>query len=206
MSKTFYALAQVVRQRHQSFDFNEEISYPEAVKSVEYMRSLTNDPKNIWILNSIRTIRIWSSLPPLPASGLVEDKSERYQPIVNFIKKIARLTAFIFECHQQLPICIISTLSKCHPTVHLHISNWTRINDVMYHNDPTELALATCPNLRSLSAEFHKLPPKFDFRPEAFRRIVATSPHLETVSLSIDHQFRSSFSPLQTVEVPFPEA
>jgi hypothetical protein len=116
------------------------------------------------------------------------DQEYKWILMASLIAAIPYLQTIDFEAYEQLPLSIIEALAKHHPKAHLYVRNWTRKEGGQDHTDPAELALANCPNLRSIHTSdlrafpFPRMP--LNLRLPAFKRILALAPNLQEVEVS----------------------
>lgn len=160
-------------------------------KSNEILAGLLTDPAKKHILLSIRSITVMSIQKPgnwrvstLYNRPYREAHEKKWLLVADLLSKIPRLREFTLQGTDQLSVAVLDAIKRYHPQAHLHIQNWTRIEDDEDQNNAAELALAHSPNLRSLQARLWDTTSHIDLRQVALKRIVGLSPCLEELDIS----------------------
>ncbi|KAI5898047.1 uncharacterized protein SCHCODRAFT_02565727 [Schizophyllum commune H4-8] len=143
------------------------------------------DARLSWIHTAIRSITIRAE-PAFPFvlrkksnKGELE-KETTWTPLLALLSKLTRLADVTYDCPIPIPLLLLASLQEFHPHVHLHIRHWTRTTPGTLDDDPSEMALAESPLLRTLHASVGHGMWGWDFQWPAFKRIVARSPELRS--------------------------
>ena len=160
-------------------------------RSHEDLTNLIKDPAKRHILLSIRSITVNSMQKPRNWRIRTEsdqpnrqEHEQKWLLFTDLLSRIPHLRSFTLQGTDQLSIALLEALEKYHSEAHLHIQNWTRLEDDEDHNNPAELALARSPNLRSLQVRLWDTTSHIDLRRVALKRIVVLSPKLEVLDIS----------------------
>ena len=193
VSKVFYACAYPLRHRHQTFAFKEDLKDRRSQRSHDILRGLLADPARKHILLSIQSISVTSihksgnlRVSALCDRSYKESHENKWLLMTDVLSKIPHLRTFTLQGTDQLSVAVLDALAKHQPQAHLHIQNWTRLEDDEDHNNPAELALAKSPNLKSLQARLWNTTTRIDLRQAALKRIVAISPALDDLDISTE--------------------
>ncbi|KAI4528327.1 A-alpha X3 [Schizophyllum commune Loenen D] len=147
------------------------------------------DARLSWILTAIRsiTLRAEPAIPfamrKNPTKGELE-KESTWSPLLALLSKLTSLANVTYDCPIPIPPFLLNALQESHSHVHLHIRNWTRTTPGALDDDPSEVALAESPLLRTLHASVRHGMRGWDFQWPAFKRIVARSPNLRSFKYS----------------------
>ncbi|KAL1670676.1 A-alpha X3 [Schizophyllum commune] len=147
------------------------------------------DARLSWILTAIRsiTLRAEPAIPfamrKNPTKGELE-KESTWSPLLALLSKLTSLANVTYDCPIPIPPFLLTALQESHPHVHLHIRNWTRTTPGTLNDDPSEVALAESPLLRTLHASVRHGMRGWDFQWPAFKRILARSPNLRSFKYS----------------------
>nr|AAB41337.1 A-alpha X1 [Schizophyllum commune] len=143
------------------------------------------DARLSWIHTAIRSITIRAE-PAFPFvlrkksdKGELE-KESTWTPLLALLSKLTSLADVTYDCPIPIPLSLLASLQEFHPHVHLHIRHWTRTTVGTLDDDPSEMALAESPLLRTLHASVGHGMWGWDFQWPAFKRIVARSPNLRS--------------------------
>lgn len=159
-------------------------------RSHEILTGLLNDPTKKHILLSIRSITV-NSVPKRKNWRIRTEfdkptrqaHEKKWLLFADLLSRIPHLKSFTLQGTDQISVALLDAFERYHPQAHLHVQNWTRIEDDEDHNNAAEIALARSPNLRSLQARLWDTT-YIDLHRGALKRIVAVSPNLDTLDIS----------------------
>jgi hypothetical protein len=184
VNKSFRATAARLHNRHKHFIIRQEAGDPDTEKTAKLISELLNDPNKKTILNSIHALTVtcdWQWSSPNFVDPELSDAAtfhHRLDQLVTLVAEIPKLRTLTFTGNFPIPISLLHVLETRQPQCHLHIRDWQHPLTDTDHNDPAEIALATSPNLRSITARLWG-----DGCARPLRRIVSLSPHLESVEI-----------------------
>jgi hypothetical protein len=134
-----------------------------------------------------------TSLSGFSGSGEVEsrDNNARWQPVAEFIYKLAALQHLIWASTDQVPRCMLDVLHSRLPNARLHVNTFSFRSlyqkvDHLHDVDPDEYALATSPCLSSICSvsTYYDTDGNIDYGEEAILQMVgALAPNLRSVSI-----------------------
>jgi hypothetical protein len=160
-------------------------------KSHDILMTLLTNPAKKHILLSIRSITVMSvhkhgnrRVSSLFDRLYGESHEKKWLLMADLLSKIPYVWNFTLQGTDQLSVAVLDALERYHPQAHLHIQNWTRVEDDEDHKNAAEVALARSPNLRTLQARLWDTTSHIDLRYAALERIVELSPHLEELDIS----------------------
>ncbi|KAJ8081634.1 hypothetical protein PM082_007480 [Marasmius tenuissimus] len=125
-----------------------------------------------------RQRRIAANQPVVPSEEAIQN---RWGPFVELLTRVVNLQELVFDCTERVPLVLLKSLERRHPSCRLHVKNWTRIRSDVKVGDAHEEALGHSPCLRSIEATFGTGGPHLDLNVAAFERILGLAPNLETV-------------------------
>ncbi|KAK1231456.1 hypothetical protein PQX77_005436 [Marasmius sp. AFHP31] len=123
-----------------------------------------------------RQRRIAADQPIVPSEEAIQN---RWGPFVELLARVVNLQELVFDCTERVPLVLLETLHRRHPSCRLHVKNWTRIRSDVKVGDAHEEALARSPCLRSIEATFGTGGPHLDLNVASFERVLALAPNLE---------------------------
>jgi hypothetical protein len=190
VNKAFYWTARRLQNRHKHLIIRQEAGDEDTQKTIQLISALLNVPSQADVLGSIRALTItcglWRPARGVDATEIHADPKYEHNidQVASLIAKIPRLDTLNFKGNVPFPLSLLRALEKHQPKCNLHIHDWYRPRADTDHKDPGEIALAHSPNLRSIVAEVcGDGNTRLDLRMFALKRIVALSPHLESVEI-----------------------
>ncbi|KAL1740818.1 A-alpha X1 [Schizophyllum fasciatum] len=143
------------------------------------------DPSLSWVLPAMRSVTLRADAPVSvgPKRNFTKEellKETAWDPFIALLSKLTNLVDVTFDCPVPIPPRLLRALEQYHPDVHLHILNWARLAPSTLADDPSEVALAESPLLRTIHANVLLDMRGHDFQLVAFERILARSPNLHS--------------------------
>ncbi|KAL1692498.1 hypothetical protein GGG16DRAFT_123983 [Schizophyllum commune] len=150
-----------------------------------------HDSSLFWIISSVHsvTVRADSQVSLSHINSTVEKllKPSAWGPVIDLLSTLGNLADFTFDCPIPMPPALISALQDARPELGLHVLHWKQPSPDTLFGDPTELALAESPLLRTLEADTWTGMRGADYQWPAFERIVSRAPNLETFRWNCRH-------------------
>ncbi|KAI5897020.1 uncharacterized protein SCHCODRAFT_02492901 [Schizophyllum commune H4-8] len=155
------------------------------------IKDCLHDASLSWILSAVRsaTIRADSQVSPFHINPTVGElsKPSAWEPVINLLPTLGNLVDFTFDCPVPMPPALIFALHHAHPGSRLHVLHWKRPSPDTLFGDPSELALAESPLLRTLEADAWAGMRGADYQWPAFERIVGRAPNLDSFRWNCRH-------------------
>jgi len=193
VNKAFHAVAQWLHNRHLHLTIRSERGDKDTQRTLQLIQLALNGSLDADFLKGIRHLTItceerktpWrASSHPQPLEHALYPRYIEQLPAI--IPKLSKLRSVTFRSELHLSLQLLQALKKYHPQCHLHIRDCIHTPG-MLGADPTEVTLATSPNLRSITAKLRSedrvATERLDMSKDALKHIVLLSPYLESVDL-----------------------
>lgn len=136
--------------------------------------------------------RKFDMLEPLRRSDDLKRKTDAaWMPLARFLARLPAVRDYIFDCKNQVPVCVLSALHQNHPKCRLHVSRFWLRSLIQSESDqhdiePDEMALIKSPCLHSTDVECYDHFDRFraSYNEEAVLEMISgLSPGLKVVRM-----------------------